>query len=56
MNGTPDEVFCDRGALARAKLSLPPVLAVADMLREGGMPVGNAVTEEELVEEICRLL
>ena len=56
MNGTPDQVFADRAALVAAKLSLPPVLAVADMLREGGMPIGDAKTEEELVEEICRLL
>jgi len=56
LSGSPREVFADRQALMRAKLALPPTLAVADMLREGGMPIGEAWTDEELVEEVCRLL
>lgn len=56
LSGSPREVFSDRASLSRAKLALPPALAVADMLREGGMAVGEIETEEELVEEICRFL
>ena len=56
LSGTPKEVFSDRAALNDAKLALPPTQAIADMLREGGMPVGAVNTDEELVEEICRLL
>lgn len=56
LDGAPKDVFAHRAELVGAKLALPPVLAVADMLREGGMPIGEIQTEEELVEEICRLL
>ncbi len=56
MQGTPAEIFSDRKRLANYKLSLPPVMALADMLREGGADIGEVFTEDELVEEICRLL
>lgn len=54
--GTPDEIFGNRPLLTKAKLCLPPVLAVADMLRAGGMQIGSVRSEEDLVEEICRSL
>lgn len=55
LSGTPSEVFSDRERLTRYKLGLPPVMALADMLREGGMNVGEVFDEDSLVEEICRL-
>ncbi|MBR7110764.1 MAG: energy-coupling factor transporter ATPase [Clostridia bacterium] len=56
LSGTPAEVFSDRERLARYKLALPPVMALADMLRSGGMEIGEVFDEDSLVEEICRLL
>lgn len=56
MDGTPEEVFADRKKLGEYKLGLPPVMALADMLREEGLPVPVVHTEDELVEELCRLL
>ncbi len=56
LSGTPAEVFSDRERLGRYKLALPPVMALADMLRSGGMEIGEVFDEDELVEEICRLL
>lgn len=56
LSGTPSEVFSDRDRLAKYKLALPPVMALADMLREGGMDIGEVFDEDGLVEELCRLL
>lgn len=56
LSGTPSEVFSDRERLAGYKLALPPVMALADMLREGGMDIGEVFDEDGLVEELCRLL
>ncbi len=56
MQGTPAEIFADRKKLEEYKLSLPPVMALADMLREGGLNLGEVFDEDALVEEICRLL
>ena len=56
LSGSPSEVFSDRERLTRYKLGLPPVMALADMLRSGGMDIGEVFDEDSLVEEICRLL
>lgn len=56
LSGTPSQVFSDRVRLLNYKLALPPVMALADMLREGGMDIGEVFDEDSLVEEICRLL
>lgn len=56
MTGTPEEIFADRERLSKYQLGLPPVMALADMLRERGVEVGVVHTEDELVEELCRLL
>lgn len=56
MQGTPEEVFADRRKLAEYKLGLPPVMALADMLRERGVDISVVHEEDELVEELCRLL
>ena len=56
LDGTPEEVFKSREKLQEYKLGLPPVMALADMLREEGFDIGIVHTEDELVEELCRLL
>lgn len=56
MDGTPEEVFKSRDKLSEYKLALPPVMALADMLREEGIDLPVVHTEDELVEELCRLL
>ena len=56
MDGTPEEVFSSRERLAEYKLALPPVMALADMLKEQGLTLPVIHTEDELVEELCRLL
>lgn len=56
MEGTPEEVFGNREKLAIHQLGLPPVMALADMLKERGLNLNTVHTEDELVEEICRLL
>ena len=55
LSGTPSEVFSNRERLSKYSLALPPVMALADMLREGGMEIGEVFDEDGLVEEICRL-
>ena len=56
MDGTPEEVFSSRDRLSEYKLALPPVMALADMLKEQGLTLPVIHTEDELVEELCRLL
>lgn len=56
LDGTPEEVFKSRERLTEYKLGLPPVMALSDMLREGGLDLPIVHTEDELVEELCRLL
>lgn len=49
------EVLTDP-VLAECGLGYPPAVDIAKRLRAGGMDIGDAFTNEELVEEICRLL
>lgn len=56
MQGRPEEVFSKRRELSTYQLGLPPVMALADMLRERGVEIGVVHEEDELVEELCRLL
>ncbi len=56
LDGTPDEVFSNRERLAKHQLGLPPVMALADMLKERGLDTGAVSTEDELVEKLCQLL
>lgn len=55
--GTPSEIFADLELLNRCKLELPIATKVANELRDNGLKVReNILTEEELKEELCRLL
>ena len=53
--GTPKEIFADFEAIKRAKLELPVAAAISKSLRDNGIDVPVALTDEELTEAICRL-
>lgn len=56
MNGTPEEIFARSEELETFGLTLPRAALVCKRLREGGMPVEEAFTAEELAEAICASL
>ena len=54
--GTPEEIFSSRD-LEAYRLKPPLIPYIAEKLREGGLPIrANVMREEELTEELCRLL
>ncbi|MGN1042980.1 MAG: energy-coupling factor transporter ATPase [Christensenellales bacterium] len=55
-SGTPYEIFSDEKTIKEAKLELPVATAVSAELKNAGFDVGTALTDEELAEEICRLI
>ncbi|MCM1305900.1 MAG: energy-coupling factor transporter ATPase [Bacteroides sp.] len=56
MDGTPKEIF-KSGQLEACGLTLPPVARLANSLIAEGFEIDGAITtEQELVEEICRIL
>ena len=55
LSGTPREVFNARDVIKRSSLELPVASAVAVKLKDIGFDVGFALTDEELVENICKL-
>ena len=55
-SGTPYEIFSDEKIIKEAKLELPVATAVSTELKKAGFDVGTALTDEELAEEICRLI
>ena len=56
LSGTPREVFSHVDRLRELHLDVPHMTALADELRQAGMPVRqDAMTVEELTEEVCRL-
>lgn len=54
--GSPSEIFGRPELLKNAKLELPFSTAVSVGLKEKGIPVRIGLTDEMLVEEICRSL
>ncbi len=55
LTGTPREVFAQAEQLAAIGLTVPMTVAVAGLLRQEGLAVeGTPLTQEELVEAICR--
>ena len=55
LTGTPREVFAQAEQLAAIGLTVPMAVAVAGLLRQEGLAVeGTPLTQEELVEAICR--
>ena len=57
LNGKPREVFSQYEILREAGLSVPRAARLHLMLKEKGIALGEiAITNEDLVEELCRLL
>ena len=57
LSGTPAEVFSDREKLRDMGLDIPRIAEIADKLRAKGVPLSdNIIEQEQLVEELCRLL
>ncbi len=57
LNGTPHEVFAEYESLREAGLSVPRAARLHLMLKEKGIALGDiAITNEDLVDELCRLL
>lgn len=53
---TPKETFSDAQLLRELRLDVPEVVEIAEGLRAGGIDIRfDALTAEELVEELCRL-
>lgn len=55
LSGTPREVFGANDIIKRSSLELPIASAVSVKLKDMGFDVGFALTDEELVENICKL-
>ena len=53
--GTPFEVFSHEKELIDLGLALPDAAWLANRLREEGLPMGEVTTDEEIIDEICRL-
>ena len=56
MEGTPREIFSQKEKLQKYELDVPVPMRIAELLKEGGMPLKEIFTKEELGEELCRLL
>lgn len=57
LDGTPREVFANARCLTEAGLDVPQCTALANLLAEAGISLGETpVTEEECADAICRLL
>lgn len=54
MQGTPEEIFERHEELLTYQLALPRIGEICNRLREGGLPVRNALTPDELAKEIVR--
>ncbi len=55
IDGTPSQVFSS-GLLSSCGLALPPAAALAKDLKEQGVDICLATTEDSLVEGLCKLL
>jgi len=56
MEGTPREVFAERGMLREHGLDAPAYVQLRDELAANGVPIaGDTLTDEELAGEICQL-
>lgn len=54
--GTPRKIFSDVNKMKRLKLDVPQATEIAFELRKMGIPLSDGIiSDEELVEELCRL-
>ncbi|MGN0970408.1 MAG: energy-coupling factor transporter ATPase [Aristaeellaceae bacterium] len=57
LSGTPREVFRQVDVMKDMHLDVPHMTALAQSLREEGMPLpGDVLTVDEMAEEVCKLL
>ena len=55
LDGTPAEVFSHGELMKSVNLDVPPIVELADKLREAGVNVPDEIiTEEEMVEFLCQ--
>lgn len=55
LDGTPAEVFSHAELMKSVNLDVPPIVELADKLRENGVDVPREIiTEEEMVEFLCQ--
>ena len=55
LSGTPFEVFSHEEELIKLGLALPEASWLARSLNAAGIPVGEVTSDEEIIDEICRL-
>ena len=55
MVGTPEEIFAKRQELKQIGLEIPLSAYIAQKLNDIGVPVENVLTEDGLVEALCKL-
>jgi len=55
MSGAPAEVFSQEERLSELGLALPVPVWLAHRLKEAGIPIDDATTDEEIADELCRL-
>lgn len=55
LNGKPEEVFADIERISSIHLDVPFSLKLSHELNKLGIDISNHITEDSLVEELCRL-
>ena len=56
LKGSPKEIFSQKKELKSLGLELPSAMALAEILRENGVPLKKGIfSKEELAEELCKL-
>ncbi|MFI3163572.1 MAG: energy-coupling factor transporter ATPase [Bacillota bacterium] len=53
--GSPQDVFARTAEIEKASLKLPRAQKLCENLKELGIPIASAISEEELLEGICKL-
>ena len=54
-SGTPSEIFAREEELTALGLDVPLSVQLMHQLKEAGVPVRDVITDEEIVDELCRL-
>lgn len=54
-SGTPSEIFAREEELTVLGLDVPLSVQLMHQLKEAGVPVRDVITDEEIVDELCRL-
>jgi energy-coupling factor transport system ATP-binding protein len=54
MQGTPAQIFAQGEEIKKIGLELPLATYIADKLLQNGVCLGSVLTEQDLVEELCK--